>query len=125
MFFKRKENKSPDHEFIQMDEAPVNATQVSKKVQGTDGSKDNNDETDIVYPSGLKLALLMMSCFVAMFLVALVSKKRRPHTLTIVKSKYLQDKLIITTAIPKITDDFHSSDNIVRPLRSRFFRDAN
>lgn len=30
------------------------------------------DDTDIIYPSGLKLALLIMSIFVGMFLVSLV-----------------------------------------------------
>ncbi|OCK76475.1 MFS general substrate transporter [Lepidopterella palustris CBS 459.81] len=49
--------------------------------------------TDIIYPSGLKLALLMISIFVGMFLVAL-------------------DKLIISTAIPQITNEFHSANDI-------------
>ena len=31
-----------------------------------------NDQTDIIYPSGLKFGLLMMSIFVGMFLVSLV-----------------------------------------------------
>ncbi|KAK7749789.1 hypothetical protein SLS53_000368 [Cytospora paraplurivora] len=48
---------------------------------------------DIVYPSGLKLVLLVLSLFVTMFLVAL-------------------DRLIISTAIPQITDDFHSVTDI-------------
>ncbi|KUI71427.1 Putative HC-toxin efflux carrier TOXA [Cytospora mali] len=48
---------------------------------------------DIVYPSGLKLTLLMTSVFMAMFLVAL-------------------DRLIVSTAIPQITDDFHSVTDI-------------
>ncbi|KUJ11674.1 putative MFS multidrug transporter [Mollisia scopiformis] len=56
-----------------------------KDMAGTDG--------DIVYPSGIKLALLMLSIFTAMFLVSL-------------------DKLIISTAIPQITDDFKSADDI-------------
>ncbi|CAK7239686.1 MAG: hypothetical protein STHCBS139747_001121 [Sporothrix thermara] len=48
---------------------------------------------DIEYPSGLKLALLLSSVFMSMFLVAL-------------------DRLIIATAIPQITDDFHSVEDI-------------
>ncbi|ROV90262.1 hypothetical protein VPNG_09907 [Cytospora leucostoma] len=48
---------------------------------------------DIVYPSGLKLVLLVVSLFVTIFLVAL-------------------DRLIISTAIPQITDDFHSVTDI-------------
>lgn len=56
-----------------MDEGvSAEAAQVSEKVQVDDGSKDNNDGAGIVYPSGLTLVLLMMSCFIAMFLVALV-----------------------------------------------------
>ncbi|KAL1851079.1 hypothetical protein VTK73DRAFT_9543 [Phialemonium thermophilum] len=48
---------------------------------------------DIVYPSGLRLGLLLLSVFMSMFLVAL-------------------DRLIISTAVPKITDDFHSVTDI-------------
>ncbi len=33
------------------------------------------DHTAIIYPSGLKLALLMMSIFVGMFLVSLVRER--------------------------------------------------
>ncbi|KAL2674108.1 hypothetical protein Neosp_012554 [[Neocosmospora] mangrovei] len=45
------------------------------------------------YPSGLRLGLLITSVFVAMFLVSL-------------------DRLIITTAIPQITDDFNAVTDI-------------
>lgn len=73
MFFKKKSDQCPDHEFIQMDEGvSAEAAQVSEKVQVGDGSNDNNDGAGIVYPSGLTLVLLVMSCFIAMFLVALV-----------------------------------------------------
>ncbi|KAE8139154.1 major facilitator superfamily domain-containing protein [Aspergillus pseudotamarii] len=48
---------------------------------------------DIVYPRGLKLALLLMSIFVGMFLVSL-------------------DRLIISTAIPQITNEFNSAGDI-------------
>ncbi|TVY41272.1 Efflux pump [Lachnellula occidentalis] len=50
-------------------------------------------QSDHVYPSGLKLALLMTSIFIGMFLVAL-------------------DKLIISTAIPQITNEFHAANDI-------------
>lgn len=46
-----------------------------------------------VYPSGMKLALIMVSIYVALFLVAL-------------------DRLIISTAIPQITNDFQSAGDI-------------
>ncbi|KAL8824278.1 MAG: hypothetical protein Q9191_005163 [Dirinaria sp. TL-2023a] len=51
------------------------------------------DQTGIAYPTGLRLFLLMMSIFVGMFLVAL-------------------DRLIISTAIPQITSEFNSGDDI-------------
>ncbi|POS77905.1 major facilitator superfamily transporter [Diaporthe helianthi] len=65
-----------------------------------DGDEAKNDISlartkteDIVYPTGLRLALLMTSVFISMFLVAL-------------------DRLIISTAIPQITDDFRSVTDI-------------
>ncbi|KAM6518101.1 hypothetical protein FSOLCH5_006868 [Fusarium solani] len=51
------------------------------------------EKVDVVYPSGVRLVLLMVSVFIGMFLVAL-------------------DKLIISTAIPAITDEFHSANDI-------------
>ncbi|KAJ3468408.1 hypothetical protein MRS44_002473 [Fusarium solani] len=51
------------------------------------------EKVDVVYPSGVRLVLLMISVFIGMFLVAL-------------------DKLIISTAIPAITDEFHSANDI-------------
>ncbi|KAA8645841.1 uncharacterized protein ATNIH1004_007262 [Aspergillus tanneri] len=48
---------------------------------------------DHKYPSGLRLVLLMISLYVAMFLVAL-------------------DKLIISTATPSITNKFHLLDKL-------------
>jgi hypothetical protein len=50
-------------------------------------------EEDMQYPHGLKLAVLLMALCLAVFLVAL-------------------DQTIISTAIPKITDHFHSIKDI-------------
>ncbi|KAH8887522.1 MFS general substrate transporter [Thozetella sp. PMI_491] len=49
--------------------------------------------SDFVYPTGFRLALLVISIFIGMFLVAL-------------------DKLIIAAAIPQITNDFSSTSDI-------------
>ncbi|RSL61450.1 hypothetical protein CEP54_006226 [Fusarium duplospermum] len=51
------------------------------------------EKVDVVNPSGVRLVLLMTSVFIGMFLVAL-------------------DKLIISTVIPAITDEFHSANDI-------------
>ncbi|KAK9321285.1 major facilitator superfamily domain-containing protein [Lipomyces orientalis] len=53
--------------------------------RAVDMAKAKDDNINIVYPSGLKLALLMISIFISMFLVSL-------------------DRFIISTTIPQITD---------------------
>ncbi|KAK0635819.1 major facilitator superfamily domain-containing protein [Bombardia bombarda] len=53
------------------------------------GEEDENQE----YPTGLRLALLLISVMLTLFLVSL-------------------DRLIISTAIPQITNDFHSVTDI-------------
>ena len=55
--------------------------------------KAEHDEDEIEYPSGLKLAVVSASLCLAVFLMAL-------------------DNTIIATAIPKITDEFQSLDDI-------------
>ncbi|KAI3547053.1 hypothetical protein CSPX01_03885, partial [Colletotrichum filicis] len=61
---------------------------VSEKLE--DGGK-SVDDTE--YPTGLKFACIMSSAFMCMFLTSL-------------------DRMIITTAIPQITDEFHSVTDI-------------
>ncbi|WKT41086.1 hypothetical protein QSH57_005892 [Fusarium oxysporum f. sp. vasinfectum] len=53
----------------------------------------DNAPADVVYPKGMKFAILMISLYISMFLVAL-------------------DKLIISTAIPAITNDFHAASDL-------------
>jgi hypothetical protein len=65
--------------------------QVDKVSQA--GQDPLKDDEDIDYPKGLRLALLLLSVFVSMFLVAL-------------------DRLIISTAIPQITDEFQSLQDV-------------
>ncbi|KAF4972080.1 hypothetical protein FZEAL_9673 [Fusarium zealandicum] len=81
--------------------------QVEKpEIAGADAPNDNGhpspdpsaeakpeDEDESKYPHGLKLAVIILSNMVAMFLVAL-------------------DRTIITTAIPRITDDFKALGDI-------------
>lgn len=69
--------------------------------------------------SGPRFALLMTSTFAAMFLVSLVRDKVgnvHCHFLTTFNDQnsncQVQDKLIITTAIPQITDEFNSKDHV-------------
>ncbi|KAJ0357446.1 hypothetical protein COL154_010145 [Colletotrichum chrysophilum] len=57
----------------------------------SEANEEGNDESQ--YPQGLKLAVIILSNMIAMFLVAL-------------------DRTIITTAIPRITDDFHSLNDV-------------
>ncbi|KAJ0350789.1 hypothetical protein KNSL1_003701 [Colletotrichum chrysophilum] len=57
----------------------------------SEANEEGNDESQ--YPQGLKLAVIILSNMIAMFLVAL-------------------DRTIITTAIPRITDGFHSLNDV-------------
>ncbi|KAK7966131.1 uncharacterized protein PG986_000408 [Apiospora aurea] len=74
-------------------------TTMAEEHQQQDGGKvakavsraSTRAESD--YPTGVRLALILLSIFVSMFLVAL-------------------DRLIISTAIPQITDDFHSLPDV-------------
>ncbi|KAI5459044.1 major facilitator superfamily domain-containing protein [Mariannaea sp. PMI_226] len=52
-----------------------------------------SEKDNVVYPSGYRLALILISIFICMFLVAL-------------------DKLIISTAIPAITNEFQAANDI-------------
>ncbi|KAL2061144.1 hypothetical protein VTL71DRAFT_7417 [Oculimacula yallundae] len=54
---------------------------------------DGDDDDTRVYPQGYKLAFICLGLCIAVFLVAL-------------------DNTIIATAIPKITDEFHSLDDV-------------
>ncbi|KAF2494568.1 MFS general substrate transporter [Lophium mytilinum] len=82
MSLKEKESESKGNN------VPPSAPLDGAKIKETKGMP-----TDIVYPSGLKLALIMASIFVGMFLVSL-------------------DRLIISTAIPQITNEFNSAGDI-------------
>lgn len=54
---------------------------------------ESKKEEEVVYPTFKKLILIMIALYLSMFLVAL-------------------DRTILGTAIPKITDDFHSIDDV-------------
>ncbi|KAF3361336.1 hypothetical protein VdG1_00945 [Verticillium dahliae VDG1] len=72
-------------------ETPVNRDAAPENAERREGCTTTTP--DDAYPTGVKLALLLLAVFVNMFLVAL-------------------DRLVISTAIPQITDDFHSVTDI-------------
>lgn len=76
MLFKKKGKQSREDEVASpasMDgEAPTCTNPAGKEAEVASDSKAKDIHTGIIYPSGLKLALLMTSIFVGMFLVSLV-----------------------------------------------------
>lgn len=62
-------------------------------VAASTNEEATNNDTDVVYPGTAKLTLLLSAAALAIFLVAL-------------------DTSIISTAIPRITEDFHSLDDV-------------
>ncbi|KIX10126.1 uncharacterized protein Z518_01207 [Rhinocladiella mackenziei CBS 650.93] len=100
MLFKKKQKQPQQDNTVtpvpMRDGASVRREQASKEGKGAEESKSKDFKSrqpDIEYPSGLKLALLMTSILVGMFLSSL-------------------DKLIISTAVPEITNEFNSADDI-------------
>lgn len=74
---------------------PVTVAPESHEDGDAADEKDPNSprDEDVVYPKGLKLAVILIALCCAVFLVAL-------------------DQTIISTAIPKITDEFNSITDI-------------
>ncbi|KAK5715733.1 hypothetical protein LTR17_016721, partial [Elasticomyces elasticus] len=72
----------------------IKTSKKTEHVQSTSSDAvQPTDDDGHVYPTGFKFAALMTSVYIAMFLVAL-------------------DKLIIATAIPSITNDFHAASDV-------------
>ncbi|KAI8169904.1 Efflux pump aflT [Colletotrichum sp. SAR 10_70] len=99
MFFKKNQS-TESHVSAQQSDAStypnqnpvVEDTDMTMETQEATHTKTNQSE-DVQYPSGLSLVLVLGSLFISMFLVSL-------------------DRLIITTAIPKITDEFDSVTDV-------------
>jgi len=71
----------------------VTTKSVSEKSKANDMPLPRANEGEIVYPRGLKLAVIIAALCLAVFLVAL-------------------DQTIIATAVPRITDRFNSVGDI-------------
>ncbi|MCJ1400806.1 hypothetical protein MMC11_004014 [Xylographa trunciseda] len=67
--------------------------EINPNTKSPESREDTANKIEPQYPSGLKLTLILLSIYLALFLVAL-------------------DRTIIATAIPKITDDFHSLGDV-------------
>lgn len=87
MFFKEKEKQPQKDEIAPPTRTPMveddktltgTAPASEEDIMSTDNDKAKElnqhiqTDTDIIYPSGLKLTLLMMSIFIGMFLISLV-----------------------------------------------------
>ena len=113
LFKKQRDTSAP----ISVNEEPQAPTSSQDLAVTSASMKEANDlaptkttaSQDVVYPSGLRLAFLLISVFASMFLVALVymfNSSDRNGLIT------RQDRLIITTAIPKISDEFKAVNDI-------------
>ncbi|KAF7554369.1 hypothetical protein G7Z17_g2988 [Cylindrodendrum hubeiense] len=92
MLFKKGDKGEAPTPSIHESEATATSEQESQNtVLAEDHPVSAIDDT--VYPSGLKLAFPLISIYVSLFLVSL-------------------DRMIIATATPQITDDFHSVTDI-------------
>jgi hypothetical protein len=76
----QKDDISPPTHTPMDDKTPTSAAAAGAEDMATDKSKAKANElkdirTNIIYPSGLKLAMLMLSIFVGMFLISLVRSR--------------------------------------------------
>ncbi|KAK0727862.1 major facilitator superfamily domain-containing protein [Lasiosphaeria miniovina] len=69
------------------------AAPAGARDEGADMGAPKTTSTEVTYPQGLRLVLIMASVFMSLFLVSL-------------------DRLIVSTAIPEITDELHSVTDI-------------
>ncbi|KAI1084278.1 major facilitator superfamily transporter [Whalleya microplaca] len=72
---------------------PRESMQAQEHPESASGEKEEEVDDESKYPGPLAVALLMVAISMAMFLVSL-------------------DRTIVATAIPRITDEFHSFDDI-------------
>ncbi|PSR90761.1 putative MFS aflatoxin efflux pump [Coniella lustricola] len=89
-FFRRKASAAPTSTTKTI---PISGTESVDSNGNQNQTAVEGTQADDGYPHGLRLALIIISTFTTMFLVAL-------------------DRLIISTAIPAITNDFHSEQDI-------------
>ncbi|KAK3370352.1 putative MFS multidrug transporter [Podospora didyma] len=100
MMFKKKGGAKPAEAVVPGTSDSTSSTAAAQP-NGNDGQGTSQPleptvttaTEDIVYPEGLRLGLLIASTFITMFLVSL-------------------DRLIVSTAIPQISNDFHSVTDI-------------
>lgn len=85
-------NRSPDQNNVEL--SSVGETKPEADSSDKDGSTAKEEQEDeSQYPSGIRLGLVMLALCLAVFLMSL-------------------DNSIISTAIPKITDEFNSLGDI-------------
>ena len=73
--------------------APEVLNDMEKKVEGIQNDKEEQEEAEIEYPKSTQLVLITIALCLSVFCMAL-------------------DNTIISTAIPRITDQFHSIDDV-------------
>ncbi|KAF1992177.1 major facilitator superfamily transporter [Aulographum hederae CBS 113979] len=87
------DEKHHDPAAISVDEKPSEPSLNVAAPETITQTQPASDDDDVEFPSGAKVALVMISLYLAMFLVAL-------------------DRTILATAIPRITDEFDSLDDV-------------
>lgn len=80
------------------------------KADTTDVASDREEDPAIDYPAGLKLAAILLSLVLSTFLVALDNVSGRLHGID--KTDQSSFQTILSTAIPKITDEFQDLNKV-------------
>jgi hypothetical protein len=65
---------------IEQQQHQVNHQELSEEIEKSTAQDESAEDGNVEYPSGAKVVLIMVSLFLAVFLVALVSRK--PHLIS-------------------------------------------
>lgn len=85
--------------------------------KGSEAALDNGSN-EVSYPGGLSLAVIFLGLFFTAFCVGLVSFHTGRHLLRHLRNVHTlmlaspQDRSIVATAVPQITSDFDSLDDV-------------
>lgn len=88
-----KKDSPSDHPTEEIEPSNISSRAMSPELDGEKLRPVETSASEIVYPNKAKTLVIMLCLYISMFLVAL-------------------DRTIIATAIPRITDQFHSINDI-------------
>lgn len=93
-----------------VEKLPASQSSEAQELLKTPMENRDKHDTEPEYPSLQRVIPIVFALYIAFFLVALVRPSLYLYTRPLLT--FIQDRTIIATAIPRITDDFHSLGDV-------------